>query len=37
MKYSKQGEEFYRIGQVKPEPELQGAEQPPGKSRRCRL
>jgi len=38
MNYSKQGE-FYRIGQVKhePEPEPQDAEQPPGKSRSCRL
>jgi len=35
MNYSKQGVEFYRIGQVKPEP--QDAEQPPGKSRSCRL
>ena len=30
MNYSEQGEEFYRIGQVEPEPEPQDPEQPGG-------
>ena len=34
MNYSKQNEEYYKIGQVEPEPEPgpQDAEQPPGGS-----
>jgi len=32
MNYSKEGDEFYKVGQVEPEPEPepQDAEQPPG-------